>query len=173
MIKIIPVQSGEALEHVISLSNEYVNWFIAEIQNRYPEFDLDEFTSEHDYDDVRKKFPGDHVPPDGCLFIAMNDDTVCGCIALGKLAEGICEMRTLYLRPNCRGMGVGKKLVDASLQAAREFGYSTVRLDTLEFMNSALKLYHALGFYDIVAYRDISPSLKQHIHFLELKLSTE
>jgi ribosomal protein S18 acetylase RimI-like enzyme len=171
MIEIISVQTGEALEHVITLSQEYVGWMIAEIRERYPELDIHEFTSEHDYDDIRKKFPGEHVPPNGCLLVALSDDKACGCIALGKLSKTIGEMRTLYVRPAWRGTGVGKKLVEASLNEARKFGFGYVRLDTLAFMDSALKLYRSLGFYDIAPYRDISASLREHICFLELNLA--
>jgi ribosomal protein S18 acetylase RimI-like enzyme len=171
MIEIVSAQTGEALEHVITLSQEYVTWMIAEIREHYPELDLHEFTAEHDYDDIRRKFPGEHVPPNGCLLIAMSDGDACGCVALGKLTKTVGEMRTLFVRPAYRGMGVGKKLAEASLNEARNFGYSYVRLDTLAFMNSALKLYRSLGFYDIAAYRDVSASLKQHICFLELKLA--
>jgi ribosomal protein S18 acetylase RimI-like enzyme len=171
MIEIVSAQTGEALEHVITLSQEYVSWMIAEIREHYPELDIHEFTSEHEYDDIRKKFPGEHVPPHGCLLVALSDDQVCGCVALGRLTKTIGELRTLYVRPAYRGMGVGKILVEASLNEARNFGYSTVRLDTLAFMASALKLYRSLGFYDIAPYRDISASLKEHICFLELKLA--
>jgi ribosomal protein S18 acetylase RimI-like enzyme len=170
MIKIVSAQAGTALDHVITLSQEYVGWMIAQIREHYPELDIHEFTSEHDYDDIRKKFPGDHIPPNGCLLIALSDDEACGCVALGKLTETICEVRTLYVRPACRGAGVGRKLVEATLDQARKFGYSYARLDTLGFMDSALSLYRSLGFYDIAAYRDISASLKQYICFLELKL---
>src|SRR5215510_13177504 len=115
MIEIVSAQTGEALEHVITLSYEYVTWMVAEIRNQYPELDINEFTSEHDYDDIRKKFPGEHVPPDGCLLIALNGEEVCGCVALGRLTESIGEMRTLFVRPACRGTGVGKKLVETAL----------------------------------------------------------
>ena len=171
MIEIVSAQAGEALEHVITLSQEYVTWMLAEIRDRYPELDLNEFTSEHEYDDIRKKFPGDHIPPDGCLLIALSEGEVCGCVALGRLTRDIAEMRTLYVRPTFRGKGVGKKLAEASLNEARKVGYSAVRLDTLAFMESALNLYHSLGFYDIEPYRDISASLRQYIHFLELNLT--
>ncbi len=171
MIKIVAAQTGEALEHVITLSLEYVGWMMAEIRQQYPELDTDEFTSEHEYDDIRKKFPGEHVPPHGCLLVAMSDNEVCGCVALGQLSTGIAEVRTLYVRPACRGMGVGRSLVEAVLKEARNDGYGTVRLDTLAFMASALKLYRSFGFYDIAPYRDVSASLKQHICFLELKLT--
>jgi ribosomal protein S18 acetylase RimI-like enzyme len=171
MIEITAAQTGQALEHLITLSQEYVAWMLAEIRQRYPDLDLREFSSEHEYDDVRKKFPGEHVPPDGCLLIALSDGAVCGCIALGRLAPGICELRTLYVRPACRGKGVGKKLVQASLDEARKLGYSAVRLDTLAFMESALTLYRSFGFYDIEPYLDLSASLKRHICFLELRLT--
>jgi len=171
MVEIVFAQTGEALGQVITLSQEYVTWMIAEIRERYPAFDVNELTTEHDYDDIRKKFPGDHIPPHGCILIALSGDEVCGCVALGKLSEDICEMRTLFVRPAFRGMGIGKKLVEAILNEARKFGYRSMRLDTLAFMVGALSLYHSLGFYDIEPYRDLSDSLKQYICFLELKLT--
>ena len=171
MIEVVPVKTVKELEDVITLSQEYVTWMVAEIRHRYPELDIGEFTSEHEYDDVRKKFPGEHVPPDGCLLIALSDDDVaCGCVALGRLTETICEMRTLFVRPSYRGQGIGRKLAETSLNEALILGYGYVRLDTLSFMDGALDLYRSLGFYDISPYRDISASLKQHIRFLELKL---
>jgi ribosomal protein S18 acetylase RimI-like enzyme len=79
-------------------------------------------------------------------------------------------MRTLFVRPSCRGKGIGRKLVEASLNEARKLGYAYVRLDTLSFMHGALGLYRSLGFYDVSPYRDMPASLKQHIRFLEIKL---
>jgi len=173
MIEIVSAQTGEAFEHVITLSQEYVTWMIAAIQQHYPALDINAFTSEHEYDDIRKKFPGEHVPPNGCLLVALSDGQVSGCVALGRLSEDTGEMRTLFVRPAFRGMGIGKKLAEASLHEARKFGYRYVRLDTLGFMHSALNLYRSLGFYDIAPYRDLSASLKQYICFLELKLRVE
>ena len=170
MIEIVAAQTGEALDHIITLSEEYVTWMITEIRERYPELDLSEFTSEHNYDDVRKKFPGEHTPPDGCLLIAMKDEVASGCVALARLTATICEVRTLYVRPSVRGAGVGKKLVEAVLNEARKFGYSYARLDTLAFMDKAQKLYRSFGFYDIPPYLEMSDSLIAHICFLECRL---
>jgi ribosomal protein S18 acetylase RimI-like enzyme len=143
---------------------------VAAIREHYPELDLAEFTSEHEYDDLRKKFPGEHVPPYGRLYVALSDGQAGGVIALGRLSNSVCEMRTLYVRPAFRGMGMGRRLVDTILSDAREIGYRHMRLDTLGFMDSALKMYRALGFQDIVPYRDVSDSLTQYIRFLELDL---
>jgi ribosomal protein S18 acetylase RimI-like enzyme len=171
MITIIPAHEGQALDRAIALSQEYVAWMVAEIRERYPELDVNEFTSEHDYDDVCRKFPGDHVPPYGCLLIALSENEASGCVALGKLSDDICEIRTLYVRPAFRGMGIGKQLVETCLSEARRIGYRCVRLDTLAFMNSAQTLYRSLGFYAIEPYLDMSAALRQYICFFELQLS--
>ena len=170
MIDIIPAQVGDALEDVIQLSQEYANWMLDEVRQRYPDLDLHEMASEHEYDDVHKKFPGEHVPPYGCLLVARQDGVTCGCIALGRLTDTICEMRTLFVRPECRGAGAGKLLAEACLNEARKFGYQTIRLDTLVFMESAQNLYRSMGFYAIEPYLDLSDSLKRHIRFFEAKL---
>ncbi|MEO0561263.1 MAG: hypothetical protein AAF125_04070 [Chloroflexota bacterium] len=70
MVTIVSAQTGEPLEHLITLSGEYVTWMLDEISQQYPDMNLAEFTSEHEYDDIRKKFPGEHAPPHGCLLVA-------------------------------------------------------------------------------------------------------
>ncbi len=171
MIDIIAAQSGEALQHLITLSQEYVIWMVAEIRQYYPELDINEFASEHDYDDMHKKFPGEHTPPNGSLFIAYTDSKPCGCIALARLTPTICEMRTLFVQPEFRSLGIGKQLVQASIHESQKLGYTHMRLDTLKFMTNAQALYRSLGFYDIEPYRDMSPALKQYICFMECSLS--
>src|SRR5258708_36141528 len=107
MIEIVSAQSGAALEHALGLAQEYVTWMDAQVRERYPDMDHAELITEHAYEDLRKKFPGEHVPPDGCLLIALHEGQACGCIALGRLTPTICEMRTLYVKPVFRGTGVG------------------------------------------------------------------
>lgn len=170
LITITNAYSDEAIDQIVRLSQDYVTWMLAEIEKHYPELDIAEFTSEHAYDDLRKKFPGKHVPPDGCLLIAKQDDAVAGCVALGRLDKHSCEMRTLFVRPEFRGKHIGKKLAQTSLVEARKLDYQRVRLDTLGFMKSALTLYKSLGFVEIAPYRDLSESLKAYIHFLECDL---
>lgn len=170
MIKIVSADTPATIQEAITLSQEYVTWMVATIREQYPDLDVPEFTSEHDYDDVSKKFPGEHVPPYGRLLLAMNDEQVGGCIALAKLSDTVCEMRTLYVRPAFRGRGLAKKLVETVLYDARTIGYHRMRLDTLGFMDSAQGLYRSFGFQDIPPYLDMSESLKQHICFLELDL---
>jgi putative acetyltransferase len=90
--------------------------------------------------------PGSYAPPSGRLFLATSGDEPAGCVALRPVGDGAAEMKRLYLRPAFRGGGRGRLLVEHVLAAAREIGYRTVVLDTLESMTKARALYRQMGF---------------------------
>lgn len=111
-----------------------------------------------DFEHELASLPGRYAPPEGRLLLAHNGDSAkgevaVGCVALRKLEPGICEMKRLYVQPESRGEGAGRKLAEKLIAEARLIGYEKMRLDTLPIMREAQKLYRILGFREIQSYQ--------------------
>jgi ribosomal protein S18 acetylase RimI-like enzyme len=124
--------------------------------------------SYQDFDSEVAGLPGDYALPGGRLLAARLGDELVGCVALRPLGEGVCEMKRLFVRPGHRGLGAGRALAEAVIAAAREAGYTAMRLDTLPQMQAAQAMYETLGFREIEPYY---PSPVPGTRFLELDLS--
>lgn len=100
--------------------------------------------------------PGLYAPPRGELFLARSGEgQPIGCAALRPVElEGACEMKRLYVAPQGRGLGLGKALMQAVIEAATRIGYRQMRLDTLPSMTVAQAMYRGAGFREIAPYYD-------------------
>lgn len=100
--------------------------------------------------------PGEYAAPNGHLLLALVDGVIAGCCAMRPLDTvdypNACEMKRLYVRNAYRGLGLGRKLAETVMDAARISGYHCILLDTLSDMESARALYVDLGFKDIPPY---------------------
>ncbi len=108
------------------------------------------------FDEELATLPGEYAPPRGALLVARVDGELAGCCALRPLDtadyQNAAEMKRLYVRNAFRGFGLGRQLAEATLDAARQAGYTCVLLDTLDDMEAARALYEELGFTDIPPY---------------------
>ena len=95
----------------------------------------------------------EYSAPAGVFLLAEENGAYVGCIALRQFADGIGEIKRLYVGPAGRGHGVGRRLVEGAILAARRLGYARLVLDTLPSMKEAQKLYAALGFTATAPYR--------------------
>lgn len=112
--------------------------------------------------------PGKYAPPRGQLLLARCDDVPAGCVGLRSIGPEICEMKRLYVRPEFRGLDLGRKLAERVITVARVTGYSVMRLDTLpKLMPQADSLYRSLGFYRIPSYYD---DPQPNVSYFELRL---
>lgn len=108
------------------------------------------------FEEELASLPGDYAMPRGALLLARVDGAVAGCCALRPLDTAdypnASEMKRLYVRPPYRGLGLGRQLAEAILDAARVSGYDHVLLDTLDDMEAARTLYEDLGFEEVPPY---------------------
>lgn len=99
------------------------------------------------------RMPGPYVPPLGGLWIAVHGEEGIGCVALRPMESGVGEVKRMFVDAEWRGMGVGRALLLALMEASLARGLSMLRLGTLHDMDAALKLYESLGFTPIERYR--------------------
>lgn len=98
------------------------------------------------FDAELRTLPGKYAEPKGRCYLALCDGEAAGCIALRPIDNSVCEMKRLFVREKFRGHGIGEMLAEKVISAAKEIGYQTMRLDTLESLTSAVALYRKLGF---------------------------
>ena len=156
-MKLIQAQTAEQIDAARRLFREYADWLQIDLcfQNFEPEL---------------AELPGDYVPPDGRLLLAYDNSEVAGCIAVRRLDARTCEMKRLFVREQFRGQWLGRQLITAIIEEAKQIGYERMRLDTLPpKMNDAIALYRSYGF------REIAPYYNNPVPgalFLELDLRT-
>jgi GNAT superfamily N-acetyltransferase len=85
------------------------------------------------------------------VLVARDDGAAIGCGVLRALGDGVAEVKRMYVAPAARGNGVAKRVLAALEDAARERGWTTLRLETGPRQPEAIGLYTGAG------YREIGP----------------
>jgi ribosomal protein S18 acetylase RimI-like enzyme len=98
------------------------------------------------------------APPEGCLLLAGSASDAVACGAFHHLEPGTCELMHVWVRPEHRGRGTARRIVEELMQVAAADGYTRMRLETATFMSEARKLYASLGFQVRDPYREIPPA---------------
>ena len=114
--------------------------------------------------------------PSRALLVAQDSTgSLVGVGALRTLEPGVVEVKRMYVVPQCRGLGVGSRLLDSLLDEATRMGASTVRLDTVRFMAPAQALYRSRGFAERPPYlgTEIPPQLQQYWIFFERSIEPD
>jgi len=93
-----------------------------------------------------------YSPPRGFLLLARTNRESVGCVAVRSRDTVISEMTRLYVKPQYRGVGLGRRLVESGVRSAQKLGYSRMVLDTLPGIAEAQALYESLGFREIEGY---------------------
>jgi GNAT superfamily N-acetyltransferase len=167
---IIPVTTGGHYREFATMIREYVDW----CRESYVGDDwlIDAVFGHQSLEEELQNLSSSYAPPSGRAFLARSGDGMIGCIAYRRMTDTICEMKRLFVRKAGQGRGIGRRLCMASIDAARNDGYTLMRLDTLSLlMTEAIALYRSIGFRDCPAYNDYPDDLAPHIVFMELPLA--
>jgi len=79
-------------------------------------------------------------------WIAELDSRIVGSVFLVRKTDEIAKLRLLYVEPDARGHGIGRRLVEDCIAHARAVGYRRMELWTNDVLTAARKIYQAVGF---------------------------
>lgn len=145
-IKIEPAFNHK--EDVKELFSEYMDMLI----EGDPRFEG--YLEIQNYDDELAHLEHKYGEPEGRLYVLYADEKLVGCIGLRKMDKENCELKRLYIKPEFRGNRLGDLLVKRIIMDAKKIGYKHMLLDTLPFLETALKIYKKYGFYESERYND-------------------
>jgi DNA-binding MarR family transcriptional regulator len=123
-----------------------LNGYFAELARRFPKgFDPARSVSA-DPEEMRL--------PHGVFLIVRCGGRPRGCGALKTIDAGVGELKRMWIHPEVRGRGAGRRLLQALERQAVRLGLRVLRLDTSRYLTEALALYRSSGYRAIAPYND-------------------
>jgi len=111
--------------------------------------DLDGEGLDHDIAHWEREYGG----ASGALLVVEDPaGDLVGTAGVRSLEPGVGEIKRMWIRPACQGLGLGRRLLSRCLDEARALGFRVLRLDTERRMATALHLYRSCGFTEIPDY---------------------
>jgi GNAT superfamily N-acetyltransferase len=100
---------------------------------------------------IRRGWPGEGEG----IWVAESGDERVGAVILSDEGDGLSYLRMFVLRPEHRGAGVGRRLLEKLLERARSAGHERMELDTFSELRAAAHLYRRAGFRRVSARRQL------------------
>ena len=90
--------------------------------------------------------------PEGGIILCRTGNEFIGCVGIRKIDSNTAELKRMFIKPVFQKQGAGRQLLEKAVELAGTLNYSSIRLDTLNYMTAAINLYRKFGFYEIPAY---------------------
>ena len=94
------------------------------------------------------------TPPRGVLLVAWRDDEPLGCGALKFHDDRPTEIKRMWVSRTARGLGLGRRMLDALEQQAAAHGAAAVQLETNRSLTEAIAMYRSAGYREVEAFND-------------------
>lgn len=98
--------------------------------------------------------PHEVRPPNGEFFVAYLRGEPVGCGAVKHHDDGPAELKRMWIAPGCRGLGLGRRLLETLESSAEEAGARFGRLETSSDLDEAVALYRSAGWIEIEPFND-------------------
>jgi ribosomal protein S18 acetylase RimI-like enzyme len=92
------------------------------------------------------------VEPDGVFLVVRREEQAVGCGGICRFDGTRAELKRMYVLPEARGEGLGRRLLVELEVHARRLGYAGVVLETGDRQQEALGLYRSAGYERIPCY---------------------
>jgi GNAT superfamily N-acetyltransferase len=86
------------------------------------------------------------VDPGGDVLLAREEERAIGCVAIEPGSDGAFELSKMAVTPSARGRGIGRLLLRAAIERARELGATSLFLGSNHRLEAAVGLYESAGF---------------------------
>jgi GNAT superfamily N-acetyltransferase len=94
------------------------------------------------------------APPAGTFLVMRRNGELVGCGGFKRLSADAAYLKRMWVAPEARGLGLGKLMLEALENRARELGYRKVRLETHKSLGEAQMLYRGRGYQEIPAFSE-------------------
>lgn len=93
-------------------------------------------------------------PPLGAFLVASMDGAPVACSAVKTFSPGVGYIKRMWVDGSVRGMGLGRRMLEAIETQARELGFTTVVLETNRALTEAINLYRHAGYTEVAPFND-------------------
>ena len=112
--------------------------------------ELEAILSPHYPDESRHGYNVDKLINEGVAFFVIRvDSTPAGCGGVQVVGTEYGELKRMYVRPQFRGMGLAKMMLDQLTTYTKGQKVGVLRLETGIYQHEAIGLYEKWGFYKI------------------------
>jgi DNA-binding MarR family transcriptional regulator/GNAT superfamily N-acetyltransferase len=94
----------------------------------------------------------DFMPPRGAFLVGLVDGESVACGAVKSISPGVGSLKRMWVADTVRGLGIGRRMLEALETQAGELGLATLQIETNRALQEAIALYRSVGFREVAAF---------------------